>query len=154
MTEKLRHTSSSYWRMFVFIGVAALLGYSVGLSVTSPALSLKDSNSELVYGPWNSFPRAINAKYGGSEGVIAKSQNGKVVAGVFTHSGKYSYTFPFDEFAFVTSGDVTVRINGRSPFTLKQGDFVFFPKGTTAEFVAGENYANVAVFVGETEIEW
>lgn len=130
------------------LSVVAALGWGTALRSNAA------QTAEVVHGHWTSFPRVEVPKYGGSEGVIVRSAKDTLVAGVFTHSGKYSYTFPFDEFAFVTSGSVKVSIEGGQSFTLSEGYFVFFPKGTKAHFDAGKDYANVAVFADSKPIKW
>lgn len=134
--------------MIGFVATIAMFGWGMAL------WSRPTQIAEVIHGHWTSFPRREVPKYGGSEGVIVRTAKDTLVAGVFTHSGKYSYTFPFDEFAFVTSGSVKVSIEGGQSFELSEGYFVFFPKGTTAHFEAGKDYANVAIFADSKPIKW
>lgn len=154
MNDQVTKLKEKSRKLLVPIAVAGFIGFAIGFWGISSAQTQPKTTSAVVHGHWDSFPRTRNEKYGGSEGVIASSNGGRLVAGVFTHSGSYSYTFPFDEFAFVTSGSVQITVKGQPTFKLEQGHFVFFPKGTTAEFVAGENYANIAVLAGRQKIKW
>lgn len=140
--------------MFVFL-LTGTLGFALGTWGSSRLWShVAPAVPNAVHGHWTSFARTPNPKYGGSEGVIASAKGNRLIAGVFTHGGRYSYTFPFDEFAYVTSGSVTVTVMGQPPFELSEGHFVYFPKGTQADFVAGPNYANIAVLAGDSPIKW
>ncbi len=143
--------------------VAAMLVGALGVIVTGAgigwvargqATTVSRSDTQVVWGHWSSFPRKSAPSYGGSEAEVYRSPDGKRVVGVFTHQGRYSYTFPFDEFAVVTAGSVAVTVKGGPSFTLHPGDLVYFPEGTSAAFVAGKDYANVAMFVGRKAVKW
>jgi uncharacterized cupin superfamily protein len=110
--------------------------------------------NHVTHGPWASFLSRSAPAYGGREGVIYRSPDGTRVAGAFTHSGRYSYTFPFDEFVYVTSGSVQVSVRDGNSFTLKAGDVAYFREGITVDFVADEDYGNVAMFVDEQPVHW
>lgn len=149
-------TKKLAFRHLWLIAIATgLFGFFLGI-LGSAQLSPKvvPTTPKVIHGHWASFPRTENPKYGGSEGVIASARGGRLIAGVFTHSGRYSYTFPFDEFVYVTAGSVAVTVKGQAPFEATTGHFIYFPKGTTAEFVAGPGYANVAVLADDSPIKW
>lgn len=112
------------------------------------------TRNHVTHGPWASFLSHSAPAYGGREGVIYRSPDGTRVAGAFTHSGRYSYTFPFDEFVYVTSGSVQVSVRDGNSFTLKAGDVAYFREGMTVDFVADKDYGNVAMFVDDQPIRW
>lgn len=142
----------------IVCGILAAAGFVAGAAAHSDrdAASPADDGSNAVpHGAWSSFLKQAAPNYGGREGIIYRSPDGKRVAGAFTHSGRYSFTFPFDEFVFVTSGRVKVSVRSGSRFELKAGDVAYFRKGMTVDFIApGENYGNVAMFVDELPIHW
>lgn len=144
-----------YRQAWLVMAATAIIGFSLGVLGSAQLLSRgMPPVAQVVHGHWASFPRTENPKYGGSEGVIASTRGSRLVAGVFTHRGRYSYTFPFDEFTYVTSGSVTVTVRGQAPFEATAGHFIYFPKGTTAAFAAGPDYANVAVLADDRPITW
>jgi len=148
-------TGLSSRQLCLSMAATAIISFSLGLLGSAQLLSRRmPSVPRVIHGHWASFPRADNPKFGGSEGVIASVRGKRLVAGVFTHKGRYSYTFPFDEFAYVTSGSVSVTVKGQGTFDAATGHFIYFPKGTTAEFVAGPDYANVAVLADARPIRW
>lgn len=145
----------AYRPAWLVIAATAIFGLSLGALGSAQLLSRDMPTApQVIHGHWASFPRTENPEYGGSEGVIASARGKRLVAGVFTHRGRYSYTFPFDEFAYVTSGNVTVTVKGQPPFEATAGHFIYFPKGTTAAFVAGPDYANIAVLADDRPITW
>jgi uncharacterized cupin superfamily protein len=112
-------------------------------------------SGRLVFGSLQTVQWRDAPGYGGKEAILYRSPDGKRVAGAFTHSGKYSFKFPFDEFTVVMSGSVKVTVRGSGvTHELHQGDAIYFREGMEVDFEAGENYANFAMFVGDRPIDW
>lgn len=108
--------------------------------------------SKTPYGKWNSFPWEPFPEYAGSKSVLFRSADGKIVAGAAKETGTATLTYPCDEFFYVTEGWIELSIHGGETFTLNKGDFIYLRKGTTVDFVFGEDFANVAVFIDSEKI--
>lgn len=137
--------------------VLALIASALALSGIS--LAVADSPDtlakwELPHGSVKSLKWKATPGYGGSEAVMYRSPDGTRVAGAFTHSGSYSFTYPFDEFVVILSGSVDASIVNGPKLSLKKGDLAYFKKGMTVHFKAGKNYSNAAMMVSENEITW
>jgi uncharacterized cupin superfamily protein len=128
-------------------------GWAVGAATaTSTAETPRDT---LVHGSMQTVKWRDVPQFGGKEAILYRSPDGRRAAGAFTHTGKYSFKFPFDEFAIVMSGSVkvTVRDSGVT-HVLRQGDAVYFRAGMEVDFEAGEGYSNFAMFVGDEPLAW
>lgn len=137
--------------------LAAVAGLSAvaGWALATATGRADPSSGQLVIGSMQTVPWRDVPEYGGKEAILYRSPDGKRVAGAFTHSGKYSFKFPFDEFAVVMSGSVKVTVRGSGvTHELHQGDAIYFREGMEVDFEAGENYANFAMFVGDRPINW
>ena len=117
-----------------------------------PNLSGSSAASDTPYGHHQAFPRENYPEYGGEKSVIYRSADGRVVAGVALESGTCTLTYPCDEFFYVTSGWCDAKIHGGESFRLNKGDCIYIKKGTTADFVFGPDFWNVAVFVDSERI--
>ncbi|CAN1552194.1 Domain of unknown function DUF861, cupin-3 [Sphingomonadaceae bacterium] len=155
MTAPAKAKKLVFYRTWLVVTATGILGFLLGIfGSTQLSHKVVPATTKVIHGHWLSFPRTENLKYGGTEGIIASARGDRLIAGVFTHSGRYSYTFPFDEFAYVTAGSVAVTVKGQAPFEASAGHFIYFPKGTTAEFVAGPGYANIAILADNRPIKW
>lgn len=134
--------------------IATVVTVAATFAIDDGAPQAGREQHEVPHGPWASFLTQGAPAYGGREGIIYRSPDGTRVAGSFTHSGRYSFTYPFDEFVVVTSGSVEVSVRSGNRFQLKAGDVAYFRKGMTVDFVAGENYGSVAMFVDKRPIRW
>jgi uncharacterized cupin superfamily protein len=117
-----------------------------------PNLTGSSEPSKIAYGGHRSFPMENYPEYGGEKSVIYRSGDGKVVAGTARESGTCTLTYPCDEFFIVTEGWCEAKVHGGESFRLDKGDCIYIPKGTTADFVFGPNFWNVAIFVDSERI--
>lgn len=117
-----------------------------------PNLTGSPEATKIAYGGHRSFPQEEYPEYGGFKSVIYRSSDGKVVAGTAKESGACTLTYPCDEFFIVTEGWCDVKVHGGDSFRLNQGDCIYIPKGTTADFVFSEVFWNTAVFVDSERI--
>lgn len=125
----------------------------------SANLAIADSPREPVrwevpHGSVKTLKWKVTPGYGGSEAVMYRSPDGTRVAGAFTHSGNYSFTYPFDEFVVILSGSVETSVVDGPKLSLNKGDFVYFKKGMTVNFRAGKDYSNAAMMVSTDRITW
>jgi uncharacterized cupin superfamily protein len=98
---------------------------------------------------WTPLP-----EFGGSEAILYRSPDGKRVAAAFRESGAHSFTYPFDEFLYVTSGSARVTVRGRPSFMLQKGDVAYFEKGATVDFVFSDDFEDVTMLVDDTPVKW
>ena len=98
---------------------------------------------------WTPLP-----EFGGSEAILYRSPDGKRVAAAFRESGAHSFTYPFDEFLYVTSGSARVTVRGGPSFTLEKGDVAYFEKGATVDFVFSNDFEDVTMLVDDTRVKW
>jgi len=98
---------------------------------------------------WTPLP-----EFGGSEAILYRSPDGKRVAAAFRESGAHSFTYPFDEFLYVTSGSARVTVRGGPSFTLQKGDVAYFEKGATVDFVFSDDFEDVTMLVDDTPVKW
>jgi uncharacterized cupin superfamily protein len=138
----------------LLVSVAALSALA-GWALATATGRADPPSGQLVFGSLQTVQWRDVPEYGGKEAILYRSPDGKRVAGAFTHSGSYSFKFPFDEFAVVMSGSVKVTVRGSGvTHELRQGDAVYFREGMEVDFEAGENYANFAMFVADQPINW
>lgn len=93
-------------------------------------------------------------EFGGHEAIIYRSPDGKRVAAAFRESGHSSFTYPFDEFVVVTSGSLTVHVQGGETFTLSKGDVGYFRQGTKVEFDFSADFSDVTCLIGDEPVRW
>ena len=62
--------------------------------------------------------------------ISAQSPDKKVTQGVWDcTAGRFSWVFTWDEFVMILDGEVTITPENGDPFTLRAGDFCYFPSG-------------------------
>lgn len=93
-------------------------------------------------------------EFGGAEAILYQSTDGKRVAAAFRESGAHSFTYPFDEFLYVTAGSAQVAVKGGPAFTLYEGDIAYFEKGAAVDFVFSDDFEDVTMLVGDTPVKW
>jgi uncharacterized cupin superfamily protein len=98
---------------------------------------------------WRPLP-----EFGGAEAIIYRSPDGTRVAAAFRESGEHEFTYPFDEFVYVTRGSVTVRVEDRPAFTLRAGDYAYFTTGTQVRFSFSEDFEDITMLVSDRKVAW
>jgi uncharacterized cupin superfamily protein len=106
-------------------------------------------HSSLADLDWEPLP-----EFGGQQAILYQSPDGKRVAVAFRESGAHSFTYPFDEFLYVTSGRAQVRVRGRDSFELRAGDMAYFEKGAVVDFHFSEDFEDVTMLVDERPVSW
>jgi uncharacterized cupin superfamily protein len=67
--------------------------------------------------------------------IAAQSPDLKVTQGVWTcTAGKFIWDYAWDEFVTVLEGEAVITPKGGKPFTLRVGDFGYFPTGLGVEW--------------------
>ncbi|EXJ53492.1 uncharacterized protein A1O5_13268 [Cladophialophora psammophila CBS 110553] len=117
-----------------------------------PNLSGSSDPATTPYGHHTSFPWEPLPQPEGYKSVIYRSSDGKIVVAAAKETGMATFTYPCDEFFFVTNGWLKLKIQGGDEFTLSKGDFIYLKKGTTADFHFSPDFSNVAVFIGDEAI--
>ena len=65
----------------------------------------------------------------------AQSKDQLVTQGVWEcTAGKFRWDYTWDEFVMVLEGEATITPEGGKPFTLRAGDFGYFPKDLKVEW--------------------
>ncbi|KAK5048700.1 hypothetical protein LTR84_005792 [Exophiala bonariae] len=101
----------------------------------------------IPYGQWESFPsEKYNKPWGDKKCIIYNSPNRDVLAGTIYAHGKGTYTWPCDEFIYVSRGWITWEVLGGESFKLVEGDVIYIKEGTTASYEMSPDYANIIVF--------
>jgi uncharacterized cupin superfamily protein len=127
----------------LLLGAVAVVAYA---TTTRPVQVARGKLSELN---WVALP-----EFGGAEAILYRSPDGKRVAAAFRESGKATFTYPFDEFLYVTSGSVKVRVHGGETFELATGDVAYFLEGTTVDFDFSSDFSDVTMLVADHEVKW
>ncbi len=130
---------------------ALLAGASAG---APPGASPRTPSARVVHGPLDSFQWVDLPEFGGREAIIYRSPDGRRVAAAFHESGRASFTYPFDEFLMVLSGDVKVTVHGGDVFTLRKGEVAYFREGTSVDFEFSRDFADVTFLVADHEVRW
>lgn len=119
-----------------------------------PNTSGSAAPTAVPYGNWESFPtEKYKQPWGDRKSIIYNAADGKVLAGTIYASGKGTYTWPSDEFIYVSRGWIRWEIHGGEPFTLKEGDMTYIKEGTAATYEMSEDYANVVVFISNKPVQ-
>jgi uncharacterized cupin superfamily protein len=128
-----------------------ILAYFTGIAVRGAGASVVEMpfHSSLERLEWVDLP-----EFGGAEAIIHRSPDGRRVAAAFRESGKASFTYPFDEFLYVTAGTATVKVKGGGEFMLRAGDVAYFKEGTAVEFDFSDDFADVTMLVADHEVRW
>jgi uncharacterized cupin superfamily protein len=130
--------------------VAAIVAMSLTSCVTTDApASPLVVHSSVPALQWEALP-----EFGGAEAVIYRSPDGKRVAAAFRESGSHSFTYPFDEFLYVTSGTAEVSVRGGKTFVLSAGDVAYFEQGATVDFVFSPDFSDVTMLVSDQPVRW
>lgn len=122
------------------------------MPASNPNASGSADPKDVPHGLWSSFPWVDFPEYAGSKSIIYRSPDGKIVAGAAKETGTATLTYPCDEFFYVTEGWIKLSIHGGESFTLNKGECVYLKKGQTVDFVFGEGFANVAIFIDSVRV--
>lgn len=98
---------------------------------------------------WETHP-----EFGGAEWIFHRSTDGRRVVAAWREDGRHTFTYPFDEFAYVISGRAKVAIRGGESFELRAGDLVYFTEGMTVDFEMSEGFMDVTMLVSDRAVEW
>ena len=78
----------------------------------------------------NSSKWVKTPEFGGGECVHYRSPDNTIAVVGFRESGKHSFKYPFNEFAYVLSGSAKVSVRGGDSFTIGAGDVLYVEEGT------------------------
>lgn len=132
-------------RLMTILAVSAAAVAAFAAS-RSPPVVIHGNVSELK---WVALP-----EFGGAEAIIYRSPDGRRVAAAFRESGKATFTYPFDEFLYVTSGSVRIKVHGGETIVLKTGDFAYLREGTTVDFDFSKDFSDLTMLVADDEVKW
>lgn len=130
----------------LLIGSAYLGGIAVSTAGAGKPAPVHFSLADLQWVPLPEF--------GGAESIIYRSPDGRRVAAAFRESGNSSFTYPFDEFLYVTSGTARVKVRGGREIFLSKGDVAYFPEGTRVDFEFSKDFSDVTMLVADREVKW
>ena len=127
---------------------AALVGI-----VGAVTASQSQGHLTVPHGKPDSFPKHAYGN-GGTEALIYRSPDGKRIAGVYHESGHIAdFTFPYDQFTYVTAGSATVTVHGGETIHLAKGDVAYWTKGLTIDMDISEDFQDVDVLMSDTKLE-
>lgn len=67
--------------------------------------------------------------------ILTQSADKKVSSGLWScETGKFEWTFTWDEFVHILEGEVTITEDGGDSYTLRPGDMAHFPIGLKAHW--------------------
>ena len=139
------------------LGTAVLTALAVGYFCVA-ARADGVSTTDVPHGKLESFNWVSKPEVGGSQAIIYRSPDGKRVAVAFKESGKGTYTFPFDEFFYVISGNIKISVDGGPTFEVKPGGVTYLKEGQTVdyEFIkeSGKGFYAVAYLVSDHDTHW
>lgn len=131
----------------------ALVSSIVTLGCTT-ALAQRAHPSAVVHGSFSDLQWQPLPEFGGEEAIIYRSQDGTRVAAAFRESGRHAFTYPFDEFLYVTRGSVVVHVEGGNTFTLSAGDYAYFQTGTRVEFEFSDDFEDLTMLMSDQAVSW
>ena len=135
------------------LGTAMLTGLTVGYFCVAARADV--STTDVPHGKLDNFNWVSKPEVGGSEAIIYRSPDGKRVAVAFKESGKGTYTFPFDEFFYVISGNIKISVHGGPTFAVKPGDVTYIKEGQTIDYeFSKEGFYAVAYLVSDHDTQW
>lgn len=137
----------------VSMGLGMLATLAIG-AATAGAWAAARAPVEVPRGKVADLNWVALPEFGGAEAILYRSPDGKRVAAAFRESGKATFTYPFDEFLYVTSGTATIRVHGGETFTLSTGDVAYFREGTTVDFDFSQDFSDVTMLVADHEVKW
>lgn len=146
MKRRLRFVAGG----LLLVGVGFALGAVVGESLANTTRAVH----AVPHGPLASFKWVDLPEFGGSEAIIYRSPDGRRVAAAFKESGKAAFTYPFDEFLYVTSGEARIRVHGGETIRLRKGDVAYFREGTRVDFDFSRDFSDVTCLMADHEVKW
>jgi uncharacterized cupin superfamily protein len=95
--------------------------------------------SEIPYPDWPLQTLGISVIAGDPQGsgqVTFQTADKLVSGGVWGYSpGTFELTFGWDEMSYLLEGEIIIEQEGAPPITVRPGDFLNCPKGTTSRWV-------------------
>lgn len=96
----------------------------------------------------------MTPEFGGGEHVFYRSTDKTRAVVAFKESGKHTFEYPFDEFAFVLKGSAKVDIHGGEKFTISAGDILYVEEGTVIDFEMSEDFEDITMLVSDKPVTW
>ncbi|NKB39040.1 MAG: DUF861 domain-containing protein [Gammaproteobacteria bacterium] len=96
----------------------------------------------------------MTPEFGGGEHVFYRSADKSRAVVAFKETGKHTFTYPFDEFAFVLKGSAKVDVHGGEKFTLTAGDILYVEEGTTIDFEMDDEFEDITMLVSDKPVSW
>ena len=96
----------------------------------------------------------MTPEFGGGEHIFYQSADKTRAVVAFKESGKHTFTYPFDEFAFVLKGSAKVDIHGGESFSIGAGDILYVEEGATINFEMSEDFEDITMLVSDKPVSW
>lgn len=96
----------------------------------------------------------LTPEFGGGEHVFYRSADKTRAVVAFKESGKHTFTYPFDEFAFVLKGSAKADIHGGETILLQAGDILYVEEGTTIDFEMDDDFEDITMLVSDKPVSW
>jgi uncharacterized cupin superfamily protein len=109
---------------------------------------------EVPHGQLADFTWVSLPEFGGQEAIIYRSPDRTRVAAAFKESGKAVFTYPFDEFGYVTSGKATASVRGGPTLNLVKGDVFYFHEGMAVDLQMSDDFSDLTFLVSNHAVKW
>ena len=96
----------------------------------------------------------LTPEFGGGEHIFYRSADETRAVVAFKEAGKHTFTYPFDEFAFVLKGSARVAVHGGEIFSISAGDILYVEEGTTIDFEMSEDFEDITMLVSDKPVAW
>lgn len=96
----------------------------------------------------------MTPEFGGGEHIFYRSADKTRAVVAFKEAGKHTFTYPFDEFAFVLKGSARVAVHGGETFSIGVGDILYVEEGTTIDFEMSDDFEDITMLVSDKPVTW
>jgi uncharacterized cupin superfamily protein len=93
-------------------------------------------------------------EFGGGESILYTSPDRTRMVVAFRESGKHTFKYTFDEFAYVTRGSARVSVRGGETFTIKTGESLYVEEGAVIDFEMSDDFEDITVLVSNKPFAW
>ncbi len=130
-----------------FASLAAALALVGGAALAGDAVRVPHGAFEDY--AWTRLPQ-----FGGSEAIIYRSPDGRRVAAAFKESGRFTFTYPFDEFLVVNSGRGEFSVEGGPAFVLTKGQTAYFREGMVVHMHLSRDFSDLTMLTADHPVRW
>jgi uncharacterized cupin superfamily protein len=90
---------------------------------------------------------SFGGSYRGRVWEIDRSADGRRSIALFEQTGELDFEYTCDEVFLVRRGSMDITFEDGKTATVREGDVVFFPKGTKGHFSLSEDFSDLTIFL-------